>query len=128
MKYKPPIVKKSGWGFWSTFLLLEDYSFQTNILGYHLETEFVTLTPDGLIVLRKGYIFSASGPTWDTPTCRLGALIHDGLYLMLRIGLPPKYREVADQYLFDLCIDQEMNWVRAKRWWIGVRTLGGFSV
>lgn len=131
-----PKIKKlvSIWKPWTWFdnwkyLLLEEWGYQTNITGFYIETKYVTLYKNGWIVFKAGYAWDgASGPTWDTLSCRRGALVHDGLYQLGRTGkLPYEYKAVADQLLHDLCVKDGMLKFRAWYWKKGVEWFGDNS-
>lgn len=109
--------------------LLEGWQYQTGIHGYHIKTEYVSLLEDGRIVFKEGYHWDgASGPTWDTKSCRRGALVHDGLYQLMRTGeLPQMYKVPADNLLYDLCVRDGMSRFRAWYWLKGVQLFGANS-
>lgn len=94
-----------------------------------IRTEWLSLTPTGLLVIRRGYAWDGpSGPTWDTKTGMRGSLIHDALYQLLRQELlPPQFRAVADRVFYDTLREDGMWWARARYWWRGVRLGGGPS-
>lgn len=105
------------------YQLAEDYSLQTIITGYSIDTDFIRLTPYGLLIIKKGYAWDgASGPTWDTPSTFRGSLIHDALYQLMRLELIwQSNRIVADALLRDICIEDGMWKWRANYWYAGVR-------
>jgi len=82
---------------------------------------------DGTLSIRAGYAWDgASGPTIDTKTTYHGSLLHDLLYQLMREGIIPRsYRKAADQELRDVCIEHGMYPIRAKLWYLAVRTFGG---
>lgn len=128
----PKVKKLTGWMSWFAkykWELLSDWSYQTRITGFLVETEYVTLQKDGLLLFKQGYRWDgASGPTWDTLSCRRAALVHDGLYQLLRTGnLPQSYKNAADRILYELCIEDGMSRFRAWYWWKGVQMFGGNS-
>jgi len=109
------------------YQLARTYSIQTDIYGYDIHTEFIDLTPEGLLTIKQGYAWDgASGPTRDTPSSMRGSLIHDGLYQLIREAhLPASLRERADQYLKEICLEDEMLPERAEVWFIMVREFAG---
>ena len=116
------------------YQLAEDYTVQTGIIRnmkprYIIETEFITLFPDGTLFIRKGYACDgASGPAIDTKNIMRGAFIHDALYQLLRQGhLHIERREQADKELKRICLEDGMSKVRA--WWVyrGVRRFAKFA-
>ena len=105
--------------------LTEDFSASTSILHHRLNNaprpgveSFVILSTNGLLSLRKGYAWDgASGPAMDTESIMRGALVHDGLYQLMREGgLPLSYRKPADKLLRKMCREDGMFWLRA--WWV----------
>lgn len=63
--------------------------FQTRIHPpTRIDTQLVTLYPDGGLIIRKYFAWDgASGPTFDTDTNMRGALVHDALCYLMREGL-----------------------------------------
>ncbi len=106
------------------YQLAEDYSIQTTIKpGKPIDGEFLGLTVEGLLTIKKGYAWDGpSGPTIDTPSSMRGALVHDALYQLLREEfISQHYRRIADAYLRDICIEDGMWGWRAELWYLGVR-------
>jgi hypothetical protein len=102
-----------------------DYSLQTQITGYDVDTEFIKLTPWGMLTIWRGYAWDgASGPTMDTKSSMRGSLVHDALYQLLREEkISQHYRKLADEMLRDICIEDGMWAWRARLWYSGVRRL-----
>jgi len=98
----------------------------TGIFGYEIKTKYLSLRPSGSLRIKEGYAWDGpSGPTIDTKTFMRGSLIHDALYELIRKGLiDKKYKAVADQLLYDICIWDGMWSLRAKLVYIGVKTFG----
>ncbi len=76
------------------------------------------LWPNGHILINKGFCWDGpSGPTLDTPAFMRGALVHDALYRMMRLGaLPETWRPQADNILRDLCTTDGMSKLRS--WYV----------
>ena len=91
-----------------------------------IDTDFIRLTPEGTLTLRKGYAWDGpSGPTFDTKTFMRGSLVHDALYQLIRMRLLPRSsKEAADDELYDICISVGMWKMRAK-WVFTALRLGG---
>ena len=113
------------------YQLSETYKVQVAIYPNRwLVTDYVTLSPEGWLTLRKGYASDgASGPAIDTKTIMRGAFCHDGLYQIMRevdlsgCGISPdEFRKQADYTLFTMCKEDGMNWVRAEWVYLAVRT------
>jgi len=93
------------------------------------EAERVILDGEGEMLLKPNYRWDgASGLTIDTVSCRRAALAHDACYTMLRqrrlgpSGHPE--RELADQWLRDLLLEDGMWRFRAAYWHWAVRRFG----
>jgi len=93
----------------------ETFVFQMAIRGIYVDTKFFALFENGQLFAKVGYAFDgASGPAIDTDTILIPALAHDLLYQLMREGyLPRTYREYADDYLKELCLECGMWKVRA---------------
>lgn len=92
----------------------------------YIETEFITLTTSGDLMIRSGYAWDgASGPTLDTKDSLRASLAHDALYQLLRWGhLDQRWREPVDDYFGRLLEEDGMWWWRRKLW---VRELKKFG-
>lgn len=101
----------------------EDYSLQTTVTGYDIDTGFIRLTHDGILTIKKGYAWDgASGCTIDTKSSMRGAEVHDAFYQLMRLDLIGQHnRIVADAYLRDICIEDGMWRWRAWLWYQAVR-------
>lgn len=100
------------------YQLQEDYTLKTDILGFDVETDFITLDRDGCLFIRKGYAWDgASGPTIDTKSSMEASLVHDSLYQLMRLGLLPRgFRSKVDNLFKGICIDKKMYKSRANVW------------
>lgn len=111
------------------YQLEEVYQHQTGITpAAPGGNRFVQITLDGLLLIRAGYAWDgASGPAIDTPTFMRGALVHDALYQLIRLGVVPLEpgRRQADDLLREICLEDGM-WP-ARAWWVhaAVRLFGG---
>ena len=105
------------------YQLYHDYSLQTQIAGYDIDTEYIKLTPEGMLTVKRGYAWDgASGPTIDTKSSMRGALVHDALYQLLREEKISQHeRLTADAMLRDICIEDGMWTWRAQIWYNMVR-------
>ena len=104
------------------------FEIETGILGMlPLETDWLFLSPEGLLTIRKGYAWDgASGPTIDTKSTFRGSLTHDALYQLMRLELLDRsWRDHADELLRKLCIEDGMWSFRANYWWVFVDKLAG---
>ena len=102
------------------YQLASDYLIATRVRPKRtIQTEYLTLTRDGLLAIRKGYAWDGpSGPTLDTRNFMVGSVAHDALYQIMRLGHldAERWREVADSELRRLCRQSGMSRLRA--WWV----------
>lgn len=100
----------------------ETYSTQIDIIGYDINTDFITLSPTGLLTINRYYAWDGpSGPTFDTKNFMEGSLVHDVLYQLMRMGLlPQSCRDYADDRLKADCIRDGMSRIRANYVHFGV--------
>lgn len=103
-------------------------SVQTAILGYNIDTEFYSLTPDGVLTGKVGYAWDgASGwLTIQTKSNRRGSLFHDILYQMLRAGQLPHDPcfHLANEELRKICLRDKMMKFRADYFFKAVEDFG----
>lgn len=106
------------------YQLEETEYYNTGILGYDIQTKYLSLVPSGSLKIMDGYAWDGpSGPTVDTKTFMRGSLIHDALYELIRKGLID-HKEVADQLLYNICLEDGMWSLRAKWVYVGVHDFG----
>ena len=112
---KPSIKYCEGY----KYQLQADYSVQTPLRPRSpIDAEYIQLNPDGLLTIRQGYACDGpSGPTWDSASSMRAAFVHDALYQMIREGfLPAECRNIADDLLCQICIEDGMWPWRARVW------------
>ena len=97
--------------------------------GVDIVTDYICLSKEGELLIGKGYAWDgASGLTIDTESSMQGALVHDALYQLMRLGLLDRsWRHQADRELRDICKADGMLWFRAEIWYNGVRVVAGFA-
>lgn len=109
------------------YQLVEPYTYQTEIYGFELDTDWIRLEPNGKLTAAKGYAWDgASGSTVDTKSSMRGSLVHDCLYQLM--GIEPKllvYRPYADDLLYKICCEDGMSSFRAYVWRKAVNWFGG---
>lgn len=113
------------------YLLEEEYLFATGIaFEKRIETEYLALNRDGVLVIKKLYAWDgASGPAIDTPNFMRGSLVHDALYQLMKLNLLPKrYRKTADKLLRQICRQDGMSFLRAFYVYRAVRRFGAFFI
>jgi len=103
-------------------------TFQTEIRpDTTILTEFITMTPDGCITVKRGYAWDgSSGPTLDTRANMRGSLLHDALYQLMRMELlQQKWRVQADKEFIKVCHKDGMWKVRQKWTYRGLQIAQG---
>ena len=114
------------------FRLTETVAYPTGIVGYEYEDKLVKINKLGLVTIKKGFRFSASGPTFDNKSSREAALVHDAIYYLSRKSVfkgvnSKKVRLAADELFYSMLVQNGM-WVwRAKLWYQSVRSFGWTS-
>jgi hypothetical protein len=82
---------------------------------------------NGILLIRAGYAWDGpSGPTIDTKNSMRGSLVHDALYQLLRVGhlsIIDGDRELADDIMYDIMVEDGMWRIRAWTWFNMVRGL-----
>ena len=110
------------------YQLVDEYSVRVNVIpDENIDTSFIALSTDGVLVIKRGYAWDGpSGPTFDTKNFMRGSLVHDALHQLMRQELlsNDRWREEVDLALKRMCREDGMSRFRA--WWVhrGVR-LGG---
>jgi len=120
---KEPIKYFGGY----KYQLAANFYFHISIRpAVDIETEYLTLHADGLLIVRKGYAWDgASGLTIDTKSSMRGALVHDALYQLMRMEeIAADWRGYTDELLRDICKDDGMFWWRANIWYKAVKRFG----
>jgi len=90
----------------------------SSIIGLDIETEYLKLQNDGLLLARKGYCWDGpSGPSIDTKNFMRGSLFHDAGYQLIRMGLLPiEYKSHIDDLLKRICLEDGMSGFRS--WYV----------
>ena len=111
------------------YQLTRPYTYASAIIGRELQHEYVSLSADGQLAIRRGYCWDgASGPALDTKTIMRASLVHDALYQLARHHqLPASFRAAADDELYHICRADGMNRIRAKYVLLAVRLFGATS-
>ena len=93
-------------------------------------TTYLTLTTAGILKIEAGYAWDGpSGPTIDSKNFMRGSLVHDALYQLIRLGkLPFETKQIADELLHAMCLEDGMSCSRASWVLLGVRLGGGASL
>tara|TARA_R100000655_G_scaffold15789_3_gene34824 strand:+ start:22057 stop:22476 length:420 start_codon:yes stop_codon:yes gene_type:complete len=114
------------------FELLIPHARMTLIFNKTYEDEFVKLNKNGVLTVKAGFRWGASGPTIDTKSSREASLFHDAIYYLSDKGLfegddSRKMRQIADDLLYKICIENIMFKWRAKAWLTTLEIFGGFA-
>ncbi len=111
------------------YQVVEAFECQTVVYGCNIHTQYIDLTPTGMLRVANGYAWDGpSGPTFDTKNFMIGSAAHDALYQLIRMEkLSASCRKLADQTLCDLCLEAGMSRIRAKYTYWAVRKFGGAS-
>jgi hypothetical protein len=112
------------------YQLCEQDSIQTDIFpNQNIDTEFIHLNTNGLLVLNSGYASDGpSGPTIDTPTSIRGAFFHDAIYQLIRMELlPAHWKKQADKLAHRLWVEDGMYKWRAALWHREIKKFAGFA-
>lgn len=134
MKFHSKYKKVSPW--WrfirQEFKLLIPHVEYVGIHDIEYNDDFVSLTKDGMLMVKKGFLWGASGPTIDTKSSRRASLIHDALYHLSDMDVfkgkeSRKMREISDNLLYKICLEDGMYKWRAKMWLETLEIFGGFA-
>ena len=113
------------------YLLTEAYALETEICPTRaIETKYISLELNGLMCIYPYYAWDGpSGPTIDTESFMRGSLVHDALYQLIREKrLDYSYKDLADNILWKLCIEDGMYRWRALYVFNAVRVFGRFAI
>jgi len=91
-----------------------------------IETDYLILTPEGRLTIKKGYAWDGATGAIDSKNFMRGSLVHDALYQLMREGLldADKWREPSDSILQALCRADGMSRFRAWYVYKAVQLLG----
>jgi hypothetical protein len=115
------------------YRLEEDYEIRLPVEFFLWNMEpiilaYIELGRSGRLRIKKGYAWDGpSGPTVDTPDFMRGALVHDCLYQLMRLGYyrGESCRKAADKMLYKICIEDGMPRWRANYVYWAVRLFAG---
>ncbi len=111
------------------YRLAADYSAPTRVKGINVISDdlYLILASSGALLIKEGYIFDgASGPMVDTINSSAAALIHDGLYQLLRTNkIPKRMRKLVDLTFRDLLAAGGVGFIRRWYAYTGVKFFGG---
>lgn len=105
------------------YVLAEDYSVQTPVIGEHVDSKWFTLTPDGRLTVREGFAWDgASGPTIDTPASMVPSLVHDVFCICMRDGRLSyaRWQPTVNAFFYSQLRAAGMPAWRARIWHAGV--------
>jgi len=97
------------------FVAIPDWSYG------HVYTDLITIRPivsngSAIMRIKKHWCWDGpSGPAIDTPNFMVPSAVHDVLYWLMRWGkIPISCRPLADNLMYDLCLEKGMWKIRAK--------------
>lgn len=107
------------------FQLLQNFQYQTGILGYdgYDPDGFVSINPDGLLMFKIYYAWDGSTFSPDVKSNFLAALLHDGCFQLLRnCIIPLSELPAVDRLYYTTCLAEGMNKIIANLYYAGIRT------
>ena len=93
----------------------------------NIETEYIDLTTNGELIIKKGYAWNGASGIPDTSNIMRGSLVHDALYQLMRTVDhfdKETYRDPVDRLLQQMCIKDGMNSIFAWIVYKAVKTFG----
>jgi len=109
------------------YKLHETMSKQTHILGVDVHTQYIVLTPNGTLTIRKGYCWNGSNWSIDWKS-KEASCFHDCLYQIMRLGLVDiKHRAYADGLYRDILLEKGLWEFHANLRYQALRAFGGTS-
>jgi len=92
-----------------------DFSVLIGIHGHSSVDDFITLEPNGRLLIRKGYAWNGATGILDTRSAIRASLVHDALYQLLRRDkLPRSAKAPADALFRTLGIEDGMWRIKAR--------------
>jgi hypothetical protein len=119
------------------FILTRPYSVQIPIYSVNpIEISgtskwYARLDRFGILTINEGYAWdgASGGVTIQDDSNRRASLVHDVLYQLKREGkLPDVSRQLIDKVFYEMLLEDGMNPLRARYYYLAVRTLGGLFV
>lgn len=95
----------------------------------HLADRLISLSANGVISIKDGYVWDGATCAIDTADFILGSLVHDALYHLIRVNaVPASMRLNADKTLCILLKKAGMSWFRRMYVYYMVRLFGRKAV
>ena len=92
------------------YKLKESITYQTDIFDARIETKYISLHTDGLLIVKTGYAWDGATFCPDFKSIMRASLVHDCLCQMINVGLLGKWcQQKADKILKVICIEDGMN-------------------
>ncbi len=107
------------------YILVEQYEFDSDVIGFEYSDDLVSVDLFGHVVVNKGFISDGATNALDTLDFAVGFFRHDvGYYLIRKGAFPADARKEVDKQLRKDCKTHGMPWFR--RWYIyrAVRMFG----
>lgn len=130
---------KKNTPFWRVFTaefeMTQDFSVLCPVKGFKMDLGVGSINKDGLLTVRTGFKWGASGltadgPSWCGKSSRRASCFHDLLYLLANNGCfanseDSEYiRELADMFFYSMLLEDEMWKWRAQKWYYFVDKYG----
>lgn len=109
------------------YQLKEKFEYQTAFLGYSIDTKFIKVNEQGVLIIEEYYAWDGpSGPTKDTLNSMRGSLVHDALYQLLREEeLSQELLIPIDKLFIEILKIDGMGKFRRWYWYRGLRLANG---
>ncbi len=112
------------------YQLAQNYQIHTSIRpDTDIETEFIDLNIEGVLVLRSGYAWDGpSGPVRDKPENMRASLVHDALYQLIRQDklCLTTHRQAADLLFKTICKEDGVYQFTAHAYYLILRQFGHY--
>jgi hypothetical protein len=92
----------------------------------NIVTPYCTFFTNGILLIRKGFQWSANFPAVNTPSTRPASLVHDLGYMLIKEKYLPRklYKDLFDMAMRDILLECGILDVRAWAWYQAVQ-IGG---
>jgi hypothetical protein len=93
---------------------------------YEVESSYVKFTIDGVLMIKRGFLWSANFPAMNTENTKPASLLHDAGYDMIKDGLLPRkpFKDLFDMAMRDVLLECKILDARAWAWYMAVQ-IGG---
>jgi len=109
------------------FVLGRDEYFDLDFAPeYPVENSYAKFTPDGVLKIKRGFLWSANFPAMNTDNTKPASLVHDAGYDLIKDGLLPRqqFKDLFDMAMRDILLECGILDARAWAWYMAVQ-IGG---